>query len=247
MRIGGSPSTRLLVVVAASCFTACSGAGNPTAPIPRSAPVPTPTPTPIASLVPAAPATPLVYAYYPDSSVAVYAAPVRGASTEAPLGTISGSQTGFNGSGSPLGIALDASGRIYVTDDATSGFDSVIVFGADPVGTLDEAPLATITGSNTGLSSPYDVAVDGSGKIYVANANGNSVTVYAANPSGTMNEAPWGRLPVTRPGLPIRLVSLLIQVARFTSQIIHTAPRPVASPSTVRIQSGRLTKLHLQQ
>jgi hypothetical protein len=62
------------------------------------------------------------------------------------------------------------------------------------MGTLNQAPLATIAGQNTGLNIPTGIAVDASGNIYVANpgnaAGGGSVTVYAANPSGTLNEAP---------------------------------------------------------
>ena len=58
------------------------------------------------------------------------------------------------------------------------------MYPPNPSGTVNEAPLATIGGSNTGLSDPIGVAFDASGKIYVTNYVGNSITVYAANPSG---------------------------------------------------------------
>jgi hypothetical protein len=41
------------------------------------------------------------------------------------------------------------------------------------------APLATITGPSTVLSTPYGVAVDASRNIYVTNANA-SLNIYAA-------------------------------------------------------------------
>ncbi len=42
------------------------------------------------------------------------------------------------------------------------------------------APIATISGSRSGVSSPGGVAVDGAGGIYVTDTYRNSVTVYAA-------------------------------------------------------------------
>jgi DNA-binding beta-propeller fold protein YncE len=88
-------------------------------------------------------------------------------------------------------VAVDALGKIYV---ANNNSPSITVYAANPSGTLNEAPLATIAGSNTGLNGPTGVAVDASGKIYVANASGATLTIYAANPSGTLNEAPLATL-----------------------------------------------------
>ena len=48
----------------------------------------------------------------------------------------------------------------------------------------DATPIQDISGSNTGLGLPTDVAVDASGNIYVANDGANSVTVYAAGSTG---------------------------------------------------------------
>ena len=96
-------------------------------------------------------------------SVTVYAAGSNG--NIAPLATISGSNTSLE---SPQGVALDSSGRIYVTE-----FEDVLVFPAlvsSGTGLLNEAPLATISGSNTSLEFPQGIAVDSSGNIYVADA-----------------------------------------------------------------------------
>lgn len=123
--------------------------------------------------------------------VTVYAANPTGTVDEAPLGTITGpgSPTTPNstGLGGPDAVAVDASGKIYVANYYIS---SVTVYAANPTGTLDEAPLATIAGSNTGLDAPTGIAVDASGKIYVVNNGSGTVTIYPANPSGTLNETP---------------------------------------------------------
>ena len=66
------------------------------------------------------------------------------------------------------GVAVDASGRLYVTlldKPSVSVFDTL----------HGNAPLPAITGG--GLTSPRDLAIDGSGKLYVVNAS-NSVLVF---------------------------------------------------------------------
>jgi tripartite motif-containing protein 71 len=47
-------------------------------------------------------------------------------------------------------------------------------------------PLATIYGSNTGLSYPEGIALDSSNDIYVADNNANSVFVYSAGSTGNV-------------------------------------------------------------
>ncbi len=106
----------------------------------------------------------------------------------APSSTIAGSNTGL---AVPAGIALDASGNIYVTNDGseTGGPYTVTVYPAGSTGNV--APSLTIGGSNTGLSTPIAIALDGSGNIYVANyyvANrqGGTVTIYPAGGNGNV-------------------------------------------------------------
>jgi hypothetical protein len=60
-----------------------------------------------------------------------------------------------------------------------------------PLGTIDLAPETVIEGPATGLNNPSDVALDGSGNIFVVNRgslNPNvrdaSITVYAAGAGG---------------------------------------------------------------
>ncbi len=134
---------------------------------------------------------------YGTSSILVF--PPLGDSTgnlnEAPVATISGSNTGLS---SPSAIALDAGGNIYVTSIFTT---SVTIFPpiGSTTGNLNESPTATIVGPNgagnlTGLGAPLGIAVDVSGKIYVANSGSseNSITVYPAlgTSVGKLNEAP---------------------------------------------------------
>lgn len=85
---------------------------------------------------------------------------------------------------SPEGIALDASGKIYVAD---ANLNTVTVYPANTQGgNITGVPVATISGAGSLLSCPHGVALDASGKIYVANTCTNeSVTVYAANPQGS--------------------------------------------------------------
>ena len=52
-------------------------------------------------------------------------------------------------------------------------------------GLLNEAPTATISGGDTGLDQPTGIALDSSGKIYVADENAASVFVYSALGSST--------------------------------------------------------------
>jgi sugar lactone lactonase YvrE len=88
----------------------------------------------------------------------------------------------------PIGIALDASGRIYIANGADN---SILVYPARSGSSLAATPSATIAGSMTTLNDVNDVAVDASGKIYAVDQNTPmAVKVFAANPSGLTNEAP---------------------------------------------------------
>src|SRR4029077_7377488 len=68
---------------------------------------------------------------------------------------------------SPSGIARDASGRIYVTNSATS---TVTIYAANSNGNVP--PLAVIGGSMTRLVNPTGIALDSTAKIHVLNNSG---------------------------------------------------------------------------
>lgn len=110
----------------------------------------------------------------------------------APIRTITGSNTGLAGA---LGIAVDSSGKIYAANrvacppgltDCADNPGSITVYAANSSG--NAAPIATIGGDHTGLSSPEGIALDQSGNIYVASfgeasANG-LIAVFAAGSNG---------------------------------------------------------------
>ena len=96
----------------------------------------------------------------------------------APLATIAGADTGLDG---PFGMAVDASGDLFVADYASN---SVTEYA--PGATGDAAPLATIAGADTGIDGPLGMALDATGDLFVANFTGNSVT---GTPGGHLRAA----------------------------------------------------------
>lgn len=89
----------------------------------------------------------------------------------------------------PRGLARDSSGRLYVTNVATS---TITIYPADATGNV--APLAVIGGAATELDGPGAIAVDTAGKIYVLNVRGgeNQILVYPplGAATGVLNEPP---------------------------------------------------------
>ena len=85
----------------------------------------------------------------------------------APLARIAGAATGLN---VPAGVALDATGRIYVANRA-AGTVTRYPAGAD----ANVAPDLTIT---AGLSTPANMAIDAAGALYVTNEANNTITRY---------------------------------------------------------------------
>ena len=94
----------------------------------------------------------------------------------------------------PSGIALDATGRVYVTSNSlTSQFfgasDEVTIYS--PLG-QNLSLIATIEGDKTQLSSSTGIALDTNENIYVANLpdgisiGGDSINVYSAESSGNV-------------------------------------------------------------
>jgi sugar lactone lactonase YvrE len=136
------------------------------------------------------------------SSITVYPPLATGIGilNEAPVATIAGSKALLD---DPTGVAVDSEGNIYVANESGGPAErherndrgKVTVYPVGSDGNV--APIATISGSRTGLSYPLGIALDSSGNIYVANADtantgsnstGPSITVYPAGSHG--NAAP---------------------------------------------------------
>ena len=75
------------------------------------------------------------------------------------------------------GVALDASGNVYV-----SGRNSINVFKITPVGTVTKILDATGDGAFSTLNDPLGLAVDSNGNIYVAGGS----HLFRITPSGTV-------------------------------------------------------------
>jgi len=97
-----------------------------------------------------------------------------------PIGSITGPATEL---AEPVSVALDASGKIYVSNSVVPN-STVTVYAAGSLGNV--APIQVIGGSNTGLYNPYGIAVDSSLNLYVANFEENSITIYAAGSNGNV-------------------------------------------------------------
>jgi hypothetical protein len=85
--------------------------------------------------------------------------------------------SGFNG---PGGVAVDASGNIFVADTGNSAVEEI----------LASSGYSSVISLGSGFNSPQGVAVDASGNVFVADTGNNAVkeivavngTIPAANP-----------------------------------------------------------------
>src|SRR5208283_2535511 len=119
-------------------------------------------------------------------SVTEYAA---GASDNAtPIATIAGANTMLSG---PVGVAVDpTTGNIYVGNEGNGTPGGVVIYSPGS-GNRNVAPIASISGTNTGISSAQGVALDSDLNIYVVH-DGSSVSEFAplGSSTGNLNEKP---------------------------------------------------------
>jgi hypothetical protein len=123
----------------------------------------------------------LYVANYGGSTVTVYAPGASG--NAAPVTTIAGIHTGLN---SPAYIALDRFGRLYVLNIviiSNQAHYHVTTFSATAAG--DASPTATLTGGNLDVGVPSGLAVDGTGRLYVAKNGISTIAIYAPGASGS--------------------------------------------------------------
>lgn len=92
--------------------------------------------------------------------------------------TISGVTDPNTGGGESL--AVDLSGNLYCACNGATEVDEY-----SPTGGSTPSRSLTTTTSATGISSPYSVLTDASGKVYVANYGSNTVGISVFGPTGT--------------------------------------------------------------
>jgi hypothetical protein len=112
----------------------------------------------------------------PGGGISIYPAGSSGDAT--PLATI---QDNLSGLADAAGVALDSSGTIYVADTSGGLGGSIDSY---PAGSYAAAvpPATTITGPDTQLDNPSEVAVDSNGDIFALNSD--AVTEYPAGSTG---------------------------------------------------------------
>lgn len=108
-----------------------------------------------------------------------------------PVRTISGTKTRLN---QPYGIAVNANGTMFVTNDAGN---SVVQFAAGTTGNV--APTRVIKGAGSMLDGPMGISIGPGGAVYVANSGNATVTVYGATGNVPVREIGGGNTKLTIP------------------------------------------------
>jgi hypothetical protein len=180
-------------------YAANSGNGTITVyPVPTPKPTPTGTATPTPSPTPSPTPTPTGSA---SPSASPSPTPTPASLNVAPSETITCVPAGGMPSpcmSHPTGLVLDGSGNVYVTDPDSGAAPAVYVFTAAQVAcavppcTLNLTPSRFISGANTKLVNPTDVAVDSTGAIYVVDAGTgpNTSMLLVFSPTANGNVAP---------------------------------------------------------
>jgi len=129
-----------------------------------------------------------------DGAIAIYdSASTLSTGAITPTRSITGSNTQL---ANPAGIQFDGVGRLVVSNTGTLSLPpSITIYPASAITAGgNPAPVAQISGSNTGFSSPMQIAVDplGTGTLYLADAGAAKIAVYANlnNVTGNINAAP---------------------------------------------------------
>jgi sugar lactone lactonase YvrE len=130
-----------------------------------------------------------------QDSITKYAAGSSG--DAAPVAHINGANTKLF---SPSGLTVDSSGNIYVANPGSTTYaanqkpvvealDSITVYSPGSTGNI--APVRTISGNLTRLSSPSGIAVDSSGNLYVDSlgvqgSQGAGILIFAPGSNGNV-------------------------------------------------------------
>src|SRR6202142_2812494 len=107
-------------------------------------------------------------------------------------GSVDGNGTAalFN---NPSGVAVDATGNVYVADTGNDTIRKITPAGvvSTPVGTPGTSGSTDGTGPAATFGSPFGVAVDGSGNLYVADTGNNTIRkITSGGVSSTLAGSP---------------------------------------------------------
>ncbi|HZD94611.1 MAG TPA: hypothetical protein VE133_10180 [Candidatus Sulfotelmatobacter sp.] len=138
------------------------------------------------------------------------------ASTQDVVGIVGGAIAGADTRLSqPRGLALDASGRIIVSNSSTPA--SITAYPNASSTTGDIVPVANITGSNTQLQAPGQIALNrnvSNGELFVLDPLAASVLVFSNMSTNTGNVAPARTIKGSNTGLAASVNGLAIDPSR---------------------------------
>ena len=111
------------------------------------------------------------------------------ASTLNSLTLITANRTISGGMASPAGLQIDSAGRLIVSNSANASI-TIYTGAATANGTV--TPVATISGTSTGLGSPNQIALDasGTGTLYIADPGTAEIPIYSNLSTANNNLAP---------------------------------------------------------
>jgi DNA-binding beta-propeller fold protein YncE len=131
------------------------------------------------------------------------------ASTQDVVGLVGGAIAGADTQLSqPRGLALDASGRIIVSN--SSNPVSLTTYPSASVNTGDVVPVSNIAGTNTHLQSPGQIALNrtvSNGELYVVEPLGASILVFTNMATATGNVTPARSLNGSNTGLAANAIT----------------------------------------
>jgi hypothetical protein len=97
------------------------------------------------------------------------------------------------GGGSPNGLAFLPNGQLMVAYGSSYNQDTAVktfVMPGDPATAISTQPILSITGSNTGLISPYSIAFDKNGNTFVCDAgdatDNGAIRIFAPKADGNV-------------------------------------------------------------
>ncbi|MGC2696173.1 MAG: hypothetical protein WA738_10310 [Candidatus Angelobacter sp.] len=132
-----------------------------------------------------------------------------GASTQDVVGIVGGVIAGADTKLSqPRGLALDASGRLLVSNSAAPV--SITVYPNASIASGDVIPVADITGSNTLLRAPGQITLNravANGELYVADPLAASILIFTGLNNTTGNLAPARNISGSNTGLTANAIN----------------------------------------